>query len=798
MLNIILFPFSFLIQQLFYLSSSIANDNFGIAIILLSLFVYLLTIPLNYQVNKLIKKGEEKKSNFQHLIDEINSVYSGQTRFFYLKTLYKIHGISRWSDFYSTLKLLVQIPFFLAAYYFLLNLETLKGISFLGINDLSMEDQLISFGKVPLNLLPVLMFLINIISSYIFAKENKSERLILLSTGFLFLILLYKMPSALVLYWTCNNFLSLISESFKSRKWIRRKLLYLTQFQLKESLFSFNSMVLGLSISLILTAKLISLKDYKSDATSLAYVSFFVLVLFLCFTLIFKTRLKKHENLKFKYAFFLFLGAITPLFMYARNNYEFIKDGFLMEQFFLSLIVPSVMVFVILYFWLKKQNSSSSIMIYTTTLITFFCFPMISNKLFITAEVSIPYVIFFFVVVNLVVLNFDKKLLQVFSYVFLLGFIASSYEFFRHHNSRSLAEEKVLRKILQNPKTKKMYVSISNKLKSVEEVPPVYLLIYDGLVGKKVMDFYGLKYDLDFLNDSGFTVYNDILSNHEVSVATMSSVFEMSSSSSVARGWKQRKNMVGYNLIDNLFEFKGVNRTYMGSNFFFKGVSKKPSSNIISVGQKSINGLLEGVLIGEFKFDIELKKSFKTSDWKEIRRNVIKNNNGFLYSHHPFPAHSQNSGRCLKDEVEQYALRRVKALKSLKQDIVDIKKHNPNAIIIFAGDHGGHLAGDCQAMRTFGYKNVTLPVFAETKGTFLAIKWPDDNYKKYDKFTSLQGIFHSIFAYISRDKEILNFLPKEKICLGDFCTTQDGKVLTGKDKDKYIFDVLKNYELEQF
>jgi len=106
----------------------------------------------------------------------------------------------------STLSLLIQIPFFIAAYHFLSSLESLKGASFLFINDLGSPDALLSF-----NVLPVIMTVINLISGYIYAKDyDLKEKLQLFGMSAIFLILLYNSPSALVLYWTFNNIFSLI------------------------------------------------------------------------------------------------------------------------------------------------------------------------------------------------------------------------------------------------------------------------------------------------------------------------------------------------------------------------------------------------------------------------------------------------------------------------------------------------------------------------------------------------------------------------------------------------------------
>jgi YidC/Oxa1 family membrane protein insertase len=799
MLNILLTPFTFIIELLFKLSLIIGLNSPGIAILLLSIFVYLITLPLNKILNKVIEKEDSKKNKIKHLSQEIDSVYKGQTRYFYTKTLYRIHGISPWSDLLPILKLFIQIPFFLAAYYYLLDLDSLTGKSFLFFKDLSLADQLIPFGGIKLNLLPIVMFGINLLSSSIFAKENKNEKNALIGTGVLFLVLLYKMPAALVLYWTCNNLISLFTESLKSREWIREKISNFTLPKLFTN--KYNIFALSYSLLLIVIIKYVYLLDYKSDTFNLTFgiliTCITVLLVYISTSLVrVHSEMSTSNDLSFRSALFLFLGTYTPLFIYGRTNHEFIKDG-LVQSFYFSLIIPSLISFIILYFILKKLKNSYSIISAIAATLVFFCLPMFNYKLSITAEESILYSVLFIVIGHLIVTRVDKKLINVFSYISLLAFIASCYDFVHIHNSRFKEESGITKKIISNPKTNHMYKIIQPKLQNIANVPSVYLLIYDGLTGPEVMNLYGLNYDLDFLKNDKFHVYGDILSNEETSVPTMSGILELSNKSILPVGSKQKKHVLGYNLVDNLFENINRDRTYMASDFFFKGKSNKAGSNIVSVGKKSINSLLEGVLIGEFKFDLEIKSSYEDTSWVSIRNKLIKDNKGFFYTHNPYPSHSQNSGKCQPSDISIYAKRRALAIKSIKEDIENIKQHNPNSIIIIAGDHGGHLSGDCRGMKSRGYKGVTLPIFAETKGTFLAIKWPEHDYKEYDKFTSLQGVFHSVFAYITKDKEILNYLPTEKICLGNFCTAQDGKVLEGKHKGQNIFDVLKEYKLEQ-
>ena len=791
-LDTVLTPFLFLIKLFFNLGYIISFNSAGLAIILLSAFVFLSSLPLNKLINNFIKKEDVRKNKIKTLIDEINSVYVGQTRFFYIKTLYKIHGINSWSNFYSIIKLLIQIPFFLAAYHFLSDFSLLEGTPFLTISNLHDEDQLIAFGGIRLNLLPVLMLVLSLFNNHLFAKDNKNERAALSVVSLLFFVFLYNEPSALVLYWSCTNLLTLINEAARSKEWLRLSVHKLKRPRPIDPSCLFGA---GLSILIFLILKFILLQEYSNKGFN--YVFYFTIPATAAL-IIYSCKLKPKTidiNFQLRHSIFLLIGTYTPLFIYGKNNYEFIKDG-LIQHFFSSLIIPSFCAFFAIFYLLKKLNLAYAINGLVATFLIFFSLPIINNVLSIAAEDSLPYSIFFLLFTNFIIFKIDKKLLKIFSYVSLLVFFISCVDFMSVHFAQFESEQKIVKKILDNKKTSEMYKVIQPNLSKVKNIPPVYLLIYDALTGRNVMDHYGLDYDLKFLEDEGFKVYGDILSYKGSSVPSMSGVLELSSQS-VLKPTHQKKHMVGFNLVDKLFESVQMDRTYMAANYFFKGKSSKAGSNIVKVRKRKFNSLLKGVLIGEFKFDLDFKDDYERNNWIRVRRKLIEGNKGFLYSHNPYPGHSQNSGKCRKNEIDIYSIRRDKAIMSIKEDIKSIKRHNPKAIIILAGDHGGYLTADCIGMNSQLTPRLALPVLAETNGTFLAIKWPSNDYAKYDDIKNLQGIFHSVFAYITKDKEILKYSPRENVCRHGFCTSYEGKVLSGKHNDQFIFDALKLYELEQ-
>ncbi|QIA09717.1 membrane protein insertase YidC [Draconibacterium halophilum] len=194
-------PFIFLVRTIFEVGYNLTG-SYGVAILLLSFAISLLLLPIFIYIEKAKKSDDAVKKRMQPLIDEIKQVYTGQERYYYLKTLNRQFGYSHFKALVPILSLLVQIPFFIAAYQYLDNLEAIEGVSFGPLDDLSKPDHL--FGIV--NVLPILMTVVNLLTAWFYTRHgNTSERKQMVVIAGVFLVLLFNLPSGLVLYWTMNN-----------------------------------------------------------------------------------------------------------------------------------------------------------------------------------------------------------------------------------------------------------------------------------------------------------------------------------------------------------------------------------------------------------------------------------------------------------------------------------------------------------------------------------------------------------------------------------------------------------------
>ena len=179
----------------------------------------MMCLPLYSRADKIRKEEEEKLSKLKPYIDKIKKNFKGDERFFLLQTLYRQNNYNPIMALRNSFSLLLQIPFFIAAYHFFSNLEILNGYSWAMISDLSKPDMLLSLSGLKINLLPVLMTVLNIISCEVYLKTKSFEaRIQPYLFALVFLILLYNSPSGLVLYWTFNNFFYLLKNKFMDDK----------------------------------------------------------------------------------------------------------------------------------------------------------------------------------------------------------------------------------------------------------------------------------------------------------------------------------------------------------------------------------------------------------------------------------------------------------------------------------------------------------------------------------------------------------------------------------------------------
>src|SRR5574344_45732 len=193
--TILIYPL-YLIIEFFYMVFYHIFENPGICLICVSLFVSTICLPL-YAVAEhwqQVERDTEKKLDGG--VKRIKSVFKGDEQYMILSTYYRENHYQPIYALRSSIGLLIQIPFFIAAYLFLSHLELLSNTSFLFIKDLAHPDSLFKIGNFSVNILPILMTVINCIAGAIYTKGFKlKEKIQIYAMAIVFLILLYDSPS---------------------------------------------------------------------------------------------------------------------------------------------------------------------------------------------------------------------------------------------------------------------------------------------------------------------------------------------------------------------------------------------------------------------------------------------------------------------------------------------------------------------------------------------------------------------------------------------------------------------------
>ncbi|NLV98245.1 MAG: sulfatase-like hydrolase/transferase [Clostridiaceae bacterium] len=192
----------------------------GWAIILLSIVMNLILLPFYRQSDKIQQATADKERSLQKGVRHIRKTFSGEERMMMLQTYYRQNDYKQTDALRGSIALLLEIPFFIAAYQFLSGLTLLEGAGFGPISDLAVSDGLLQIGSWQLNALPLLMTLFNIFSTIIYTRQSglRTKIQLYVMAGF-FLIFLYNSPAALLLYWTLNNLFSLIKNLLTDNPW---------------------------------------------------------------------------------------------------------------------------------------------------------------------------------------------------------------------------------------------------------------------------------------------------------------------------------------------------------------------------------------------------------------------------------------------------------------------------------------------------------------------------------------------------------------------------------------------------
>ena len=216
--TLIISPLELLFEVIFSIANRLTGNS-GLSIICLSIAINFLVLPLYKRADELQAEERDIQAKMAYRIKRTKETFKGDERFFMLQEYYRINNYKPVYALKSSASLLLQIPFFIAAYRLLSGMQSLKGMPFGFISDLGKEDAAFMIGSFPVNVLPILMTLINVVTGIIYTKGHPlKSKIQVYGLAAVFLVLLYRSPSGLVFYWLLNNVFSLVKNIFYKLK----------------------------------------------------------------------------------------------------------------------------------------------------------------------------------------------------------------------------------------------------------------------------------------------------------------------------------------------------------------------------------------------------------------------------------------------------------------------------------------------------------------------------------------------------------------------------------------------------
>ena len=137
------------------------TEDYGFSLILLGMVVNIILLPVYIALEPWKRKSIVKLDGLNRQIKEIKKNDKGQERYFNIQAIYRRFKYHHINSLRMYMGLLVQIPFFIAAYRMLSHYSGIEGVPFLFISDLSKPDNFSSLGTLPDNIFPIVMTMIN-------------------------------------------------------------------------------------------------------------------------------------------------------------------------------------------------------------------------------------------------------------------------------------------------------------------------------------------------------------------------------------------------------------------------------------------------------------------------------------------------------------------------------------------------------------------------------------------------------------------------------------------------------------
>ena len=209
--------FGFISKLLLVMMNAIYSfiPNYGLAIIIVTFFIKMLTWPLTAASTRASKRMAKLQGPLKEIREKYkDSPQKAQQESMKLFKQYKVNPAA------GCLPILIQIPVFLGLFWMLRSASELRFAHFLWIQDLSLPDTMAMIGPFPLNILPLIMGVTMFYQMKMTPSPSADpiQRKVFQLMPFIFLVICYNFPSGLVLYWTVQNLLTILQQYITNKR----------------------------------------------------------------------------------------------------------------------------------------------------------------------------------------------------------------------------------------------------------------------------------------------------------------------------------------------------------------------------------------------------------------------------------------------------------------------------------------------------------------------------------------------------------------------------------------------------
>ncbi|MBI4744334.1 MAG: membrane protein insertase YidC [Actinobacteria bacterium] len=175
-------------------------NNYGTAIIILTIVIRIILLPLTIKQMKSVKAMQKIQPELKKLQEKYKDDKEKLQ-----KEMMKFYTENKVNPFGGCLPLLLQMPVFFALFQMLRSNKNLSKASFLWLSNLNKPD--------PYLILVVLMVITMYISQKMISSDPQQEKMMIPMTLFMAFIA-FKLPAGVLIYWVTTNIGTIIQQYF--------------------------------------------------------------------------------------------------------------------------------------------------------------------------------------------------------------------------------------------------------------------------------------------------------------------------------------------------------------------------------------------------------------------------------------------------------------------------------------------------------------------------------------------------------------------------------------------------------